>query len=207
MADHSIRATDHPCRHPVRHWTRWPTQKSSRGQSGNYRLEVIVVQRHCLPWQAEQQAAWKEWRTFQTALSDALEPAGFTWKQAVRNPEINFLIQQERTKISKRYPAWKQGLGDGIAHGTAIDMELKERIQFPESNADEMLAQFDSLLNQLEDAVGGTFSNSPELIPPGGFEVLRNLAIDMARDEPEFLRLYNRFYRRNLGDILSDVTA
>ena len=156
---------------------------------------------------AEQRKAWGEWRAFQSEISDAIEPAGFTWKQAVRNPEINFIIQQRRTEISARYPAWKQGLGDGIAHGVAIDMELKERIQFPKSNGDVVLSEYDAVLNAIENAAEATFSNSPESMPPEAFRVLRSLAIQMSREVPEFLRLYNRFYRRNLGDIMTDVTA
>lgn len=167
---------------------------------------VVGSQEH-LTSQAEQRAAWDEWRTFQKEVETALEPAGLTWKQAVRRPELNAVIQRERTQISKKYPAWKQGLGDGIAHGTAIEMELKERIQFPESNGDALLAVFDKMVNDFEDVVGATFSDSPESMPPEVFRVLRNLAIRYSREDPEFLRMYNRFYRRNLGDIMRDVTA
>ena len=167
---------------------------------------VVGSQEH-LTSQAEQRAAWDEWRTFQKEVSEALEPAGLTWKQAVRRPELNAVIQRERTKISKKYPAWKQGLGDGIAHGTAIEMELKERIQFPESNGDLLLATYDKMVNDFEDVVGATFSDSPESMPPEVFRVLRALAIRYSKEDPEFLRMYNRFYRRNLGDIMRDVTA
>ena len=167
---------------------------------------VIGSEEH-LTSQAEQRYAWDEWRTFQGEVEDLLDPAGLTWKQAVRRPEINYLIQRERTKISAKYPAWKQGLGDGIAHATAIDMELKERIQFQKSPGDAYLAQFDEVLNRVEAAAGATFSSSPESMPPEAFRIFRRLAIEFAKESPEFLRLYNRFYRRNLGDITSNVTA
>jgi hypothetical protein len=154
---------------------------------------------------AEQRRAWDEWRAFQTEVKGQLDAAGMTWNQATRNAELGHMIRAERARISAKYPSWKQGLGDGIAHSAAIDMEMQERINYPKSQADVTLAQFSSLLSMTEDVIGMTFEGQPENIPPEFFDLARRTAIDWARDDPEFLRLYNRFYRRSLGDITTEL--
>jgi hypothetical protein len=165
---------------------------------------VIASPEH-ISSQAEQRRAWDEWRNFQTEMMTSLDAAGVTWNQATRAPELNALIQKERARISAKYPTWKQGMGDGIAHSAAIDMELGERVQFPKSEGDVMLAEFHDLMNLTEDTVGISFEGSPEEMPPEFFDIFRRIAIDNAGKSPEFLRLYNRFYRRSLGDITTEL--
>ena len=168
---------------------------------------VLGSEQH-MTQQAEQRSAWDEWRDFQEEVMAQLEPAGISWAQATRNPELNGFIQQNRIEISLKYPSWKQGLGDGIAHATAIDMEMKERIQSPKSNADVLLKRFMAY----HDAIGAALQSAdfawsrPESLPPEVFAAFRELAIEFSEQDPEFLRLYNRFFRRSLGDIMRDIT-
>ena len=154
---------------------------------------------------AEQRLAWDEWRTFQEDLTTTLEEAGMTWDQATRNPETNIFIQKKRAEISAKYPAWVQGMGDGIAHAQAINMELNERLHQPQEPADALLAKFEGLLSQMEAAMGRSIESSPEQVPPEIYRLFRQLAIDYAKEDSSFLRLYNRFYRRSLGDITVDA--
>ena len=165
---------------------------------------VIGSENH-MTSRAEQRHAWDEWRTFQEQVKGMLEEAGLSWNQAVRNPELNFLIQSEKTRISNQYPSWKQGLGDGIAHSQAVEMELRERVQYPEEPADLLLAEYKVMMDQWEDAVGMTFSGSPENMSPESFELFRRIAEQFAKEDPRFLVLYNRFYRRTLGDIVENI--
>lgn len=155
--------------------------------------------------QAEQRRAWDEWREFQVTTAEQLTKAGISWGSAMRDEHIGPYLQAHKTMISLKYPSWKMGLGDGIAHQAAIDMELKERLLNPTSPGDRFLAEFHTRVEATEAAFGATFDGSPEELDPALFDLLRRIAIDYAKQEPEFARLYNRFYRRSLGDIVTDA--
>ncbi|HEX7099354.1 MAG TPA: hypothetical protein VF377_08925 [Acidimicrobiia bacterium] len=155
--------------------------------------------------EAEQRLGWEEWRTFQEDFERQLAQAGLTWQQAARNPVLGILIDRKRAEIGMKYPAWVQGLGDGIAHSNAIRMELDQRLQFPVEPADEYLIRFNELVRTVEAISGVTFDGAPERIGPHFFDLLRRQAIEYVKEEPTFLRLYNRFYRRLLGDITTEI--
>jgi hypothetical protein len=43
-------------------------------------------------------------------------------------------------------------------------------------------------------------------MPPQVFTYLRGKAIELAKQSPAFVALYNRFYRRLLGDITTELS-
>jgi hypothetical protein len=167
----------------------------------------VVGSENHMTSRAEARHAWEEWRAFQAEVKEGLDAAGMTWAQATRQPVLNSLIQTERARISTKYPSWKQGLGDGIAHGAAIDMELEERVRFPKTNGDKLLGEFVELHDVMGDALTSADMSwtRPEDVPPEIYRMFRDLAIQFGKEEPEFVRLYDRFFRRSLGDITSDL--
>lgn len=157
--------------------------------------------------EAENRLAWEEWRSFQEQVGSGLEQAGMTWGQALARPELNDLISRKRAEISARYPSWKQQIGDGIAASTAIDMELKERVYDPQGEPDRALVQFYQVYELTTAALqqAGFSWERPEEIPPETFDLLRRLGIQLSQETPGFQRLYDRFFRRQIGDIVTEL--
>lgn len=170
---------------------------------------VIASESHMTRF-AEQQRGWDQWRAFQDTYLPALEAQGISWDRAMQIPEFNQLVQWERAEIARENPSWIQQMGDGISNQVALDMEKKVRIADWEAKAptsapgDFQLARFEALLQAARDA-GFNPEERPEEIPPAMYTKLRKIAIGLAQEEPDFVRLYNRFYRRVLGDITTEM--
>lgn len=168
---------------------------------------VLTSESH-MTSEAEQRHGWETWRAFQDEVLQTLKTSGMTWDQAVRDPAIGAWINQQKTEISVKYPAWKYALGDGMAHNNAITMEIDERTQHPKALEDYQLQGFETAVEQMDTAlrnVGMTSSNLEE-VPPEWFDVMRKIAQDYVNENPAFLRLYNRFYRRKFGPITVEMT-
>ena len=89
-------------------------------------------------------------------------------------------------------------------------MELQERLLHPEGgpgSVDEKLQEFATAFEGLSRAMATksiSFSNPAE-VPPEVYSLLQKYAIELAQGDPAFLRLYDRFYRRTLGDITTEL--
>lgn len=179
------------------------------GQQGR----VVFSESH-LTSRAEVDRAYEEWRGFQKAWTEGLAAAGVTWNDAMRGGErwepFQQMVREVRVDISSRYPNWKLAMGDGIAEGTALDMELAERLANPtKRGGDAELAEFHAVVSIVEDMMGqqGYNWNEPEFIPPAIFTGLRAEALKLAQRNPRFLGLYNRFYRRLMGEISYEMVS
>lgn len=156
---------------------------------------------------AERDRGWEEWRDFQKSVLPYLQRNGETWNSAMARPEFNAYVTQKRAEIGRQYPRWVQDYGDGIADRAALEMEERVRITKPESDVDFLLIDFRTALNRVEEQLqehGQSFSN-PEFVAPSAYDYLHRVALEMVERDPRFLRLYNRFYRRLLGDITKEL--
>lgn len=162
--------------------------------------------------QAEARRGWEEWRDFQQSLQPVMDGTGKTWGQLMRTPEFNQFVTARRAEISAAYPEWKHAMGDGIARSAAIDLEIQERIRQVElgkgAPEDQALVTFQLNYNALSDLLSsqGYSMSNPEEVPPEAFVIMKELAVDLAQQEPRFKRLYDRMYRRMFGDIATELT-
>ena len=156
---------------------------------------------------AELRLAWEEWRAYQDDVNGALDKAGLTWDKMTRIPEAYALVQAKRAEISEKYPTWKLEQGDGIANQFVLNMEKQERLTNPKGPEDVQLAKFEGYLEKFTELMRdrGASWERPEDLPPEFFTAFRNLASDYVRQNPKFLILYNRFYRRQFGDITTEA--
>lgn len=165
--------------------------------------------------EAEVRRGWDEWRQWQAQALQVVQAQGLTWESAIRTP-FGDLVREKRTEISHKYPSWKLSFGDGIANDQALQMELQERLQFPRMSqapgrrsADQLLGQVYQEVETVKGALrslGMSLDAHPEEVPPWVFTELRRVALRAVDENPEFLALYNRFYRRQLGDITMELT-
>ena len=165
--------------------------------------------------QAELTHGWDEWREFQGEIEQYLATQDMTWASAMRIPEFNQFVTQKRVELADKYPSWQQNFGDGIAHATALELELDQRIQHAQDGnpdpGDFELFQFAQTMEMTKGLLAeqGISFDNPGEVPPAVFQILRGEAIRLASQPgpgaQSFVRLYNRFYRRLLGDITKEL--
>lgn len=170
---------------------------------------------------AEAQRGWDEWREYQDMLTEGLQARGMTWEQAMRNESFANMVRLHRAGIAQENPAWIQQLGDGVSHQVILQTELTNRTVLTKnalaagltrdqilslegiSPGDIELAQFKDLMDRAQ--ATSLDWDQPETVPPELYGTMRRLAVKLGQEEPEFVRLYNRFYRRLLGDITTEM--
>lgn len=168
----------------------------------------VVAARSHVTREAESRRGWQEWREFQDSIIPALREKGWSWSQAMNRPEFNDLVKQKRADIGTLYPSWEDSMAEGAAHSQALVLEKERRLRNPEGPEDFLLATYQSEYVAVGSAlsqVGLSFDNIEEV--PGEVSlVMRKRAIELARQDPRFKRLYDRFYRRTFGDISLEMT-
>ena len=157
--------------------------------------------------EAEERRAWDEWKGYQASLQPTLDAAGKTWSQALYNDTFNEKVNTKKAEISTKYPAWKQAMGDGVAHAATTKMELTERLLNPMGKVDEKLHIFEGEYQKITALLsqGGRSFSNPAEVPAAAYTALQDLARRLANEDPAFLRLYNRFYKRVLGPITLEL--
>lgn len=163
---------------------------------------------------AEARRGWEEWREYQKSLEPVMEQTGRTWQSLMTEPEFNAMVTAKRADIGIAFPEWKHAVGDGIAHSSAIDIEIQERLrlaatgQADPNSGDVQLVAFEKDMRSIQDALSlvGLSMNNPEDVPPEVYPIMRRRATELAMQNPRFKRLYDRFYRRLFGDISTELT-
>jgi len=174
----------------------------------------VIFSKSHLTTDAETQAGWDEWRSWQDALVAQAGQYGATWHDMMSGTSVTSsyfqqLARMKRAEIANKYPSWVLDFGDGVASKVSLEQELQQRLMSPQPKyGDAALASFynlfESYRQQLSSA--GYTWQEPERMPPQVFTYLRGQAIELAKQSPWFVALYNRFYRRLLGDITTELS-
>jgi len=167
--------------------------------------KVVFSQTH-MTTSAEVNRAYTEWREYQDTWKPFMITQDRSWDSLMADPVYSAIIKQKRAEIQDKYPAWREARAQAVENQTLIDMEKGERLANPGDPGDDQLVKFEFVLKQQKSALEEqNVSLIGDYADPLAQDRMRAVAIQLVGENPQFLRLYNKFYRSDFGDISREV--
>ena len=163
---------------------------------------------------AQARDAYDQWFEYRRGVEAALKNAGATWYDLYNNPGLADLYAQYQAKkleLQRKYPGWDEAKKAGMERKYELDLERQQRIntvQYEPAEAtvtDVQFYQMESMMDELMQRAKPYGITDIEQLPPEEFDRIRGVGIEMARSNPNFLLVWNRFYARDWGIITSVV--
>jgi len=155
--------------------------------------------------------AWDEWEEVRSGVADQLASVGLPYSSINRDhPQIRALKtwrDKRKAEILAKYPSWGAEMAGGAEGAAARQIELSERMNNPTEPVDAVLINFNNWLQSERQAMSdaGYYISDVDFLPPEFHQLVRDNARKLVEFDPEFLRLYNRFYARDYGPIAREI--
>jgi len=160
---------------------------------------------------AQMDAAWDEWEEVRRYVADQLAGVGLPYSSINRNnPQIIELKNwrdKRKAEIARKYSGWDEEQAGGAEGAAARNIELQTRLNDPTEPVDSLLIDFENWMQAERQAMSdaGYYISDVDFLPPDFHQRVRDNARKFVEFDPEFLRLYNRFYAKDYGPIAREV--
>lgn len=158
--------------------------------------------------EAETRRGWEEFDKLRADLTTAANAVGV-------NPEAMFSgqgeyavvgawYQRKVSELARQYPEWNASRVTGYKNAVGRSDEIRRITSMPVGSAEEAMARFDQIVNYVTSSVQPAntgFTENSDLIDDQITSALRNEAIRITQQVPDFGRLYKMYYQNRLGPI------
>lgn len=153
----------------------------------------------------DRQEGWEAWGALKDEFAQAAASMGVSYQTLRTSPayaSFQAEFSRRERELQRRYPEWKISRDEATMRTAQRQAELRQIRQAPETPAEVALGFFHEVVEGTRTAYGDLdVAEMPSAIQAS----LRQRAQLLATETPEFLRLYERFYRRDLGPIEMEI--
>lgn len=157
---------------------------------------------------AEARDGWDEWNRYKQDLGTQLTSSGLTFSDMSRKPwlaNVNAAYKTKQAELGAKYPGWIASRTKSLQNMEALNVEKSNRINKANagigSEADNMMAEFEARLQPIKDQMKALGITDTADLPPDIFQEVQNLAVQYAKQNLEFRRIYKKFYQPDYGPI------
>ncbi|MBA3403438.1 MAG: hypothetical protein H0U13_01955 [Gemmatimonadaceae bacterium] len=157
---------------------------------------------------------FNEWNEFKTQLTDDLNARGYVFTDMQNKPwleDVNAVYKAKKADLAAKYPAWfdfnteflyeLQALN--AERKLALDSVLSEQLGGPRASPiAHMMTEFETVLGGYREQLSLTTGSSDLTdAPPEIFTDLLRISEGFAERNPNWVRIWDRFYAKELGPI------
>lgn len=160
---------------------------------------------------------YQEWNNFRRDVETVLQQGGYTWWHLHRLPALRPLsieFYRKRAELSEKYPEWQRSRRESIFNAQMLDEERQNhRARFYSGSTDPqdvLYMQFEMEVERVTESlaqqgvdVGG--DDGWLDAPIQAVDYLKQVAAEMLEQNPRFRSIWEKFYFREFGPILSEV--
>lgn len=169
-------------------------------------------------YSADAADGYEKWNSYKKAMADALKTRGYKWSQLGSKKElagINLEIKNYKAQLHEDHPGWADAQLRASHNADVKNLELGDRLVRGQLDAVTNTASLDSQVYGFDQIVKG-FSSAlrtkgvdmdadPDMVPPEVTSAIRDVAIEMAQEDPRFRLQYKKFYESKFGPIERDL--
>jgi hypothetical protein len=156
---------------------------------------------------SEIEAGWTANAKLNDDINMALDAAGISYSSAMAAQPGDDLYPVKQTIASARYdlydkyPSWYKSKLAYNAQAEERDAELRRSMLDPQGPEDQATIYFESQLANFSDSLGFNVKTDAEAMPKEAWGLIRQLAMQLAREVPGWNVKYRVYYQRTFGPI------
>lgn len=161
---------------------------------------------------ADARDGWEAWNTYKSDLNHTLDAQGYSFSDMARKPwlaNMNAQYKAKQAELGQKFPGWRDSRTKSLMNFEALNAEKQERLNKAAAGlgneADNMMASFEEHLKPIKDSMKSMGITDPADVPPEVFQGVQDVAVQFAKRNLEFRRIWKRFYQKDWGIIEAQV--
>ena len=162
--------------------------------------------------EAETRRGWEEFDNLRADLTSAAHAVGVSPQQMFSGQgqyaAVGAWYQRQLTDLARQYPEWNDSRVQGYQNAVMRSDEIRRIVSNPATPAEQAMVRFDQIVDYTMSATqpaSGDWTQNTDLIDAQVTSALRNEAIRIVQQVPDFGRLYKMYYQNRLGPIHLDL--
>ena len=162
--------------------------------------------------EAETRRGWEEFDNLRADLTSAAHAVGVSPQQMFSGQgqyaAVGAWYQRQLTDLARQYPEWNDSRVQGYQNAVMRSDEIRRIVSNPATPAEQAMVRFDQIVDYTMSATqpaSGDWTQNTDLIDAQVTSALRNEAIRIVQQVPDFGRLYRMYYQNRLGPIHLDL--